>query len=70
MSDSLFYRVDGDRAVIEQYFDTFRRAEYLEPEKVLLLAVLQDAIHCYRKFSAARDWPAVIDFARKGSGGG
>lgn len=55
MSDGLFYREGCDRAVVEQYFDTFRRTEYLEPEKVLLLAVLQDAIHCYRKFSAARD---------------
>ena len=55
MSESQFYREGGDRAVVEQYFATFRRTEYLEPEKVLLLAVLQDAIDCYRKFSAARD---------------
>ena len=55
MSDSLIYQGGSDRAVVEQYFDTFRRTEYLEPEKALLLAILEDALHCYRKFSAARD---------------
>jgi hypothetical protein len=45
--------IDADAQ--QRYFDTFRRAEYLEPEKVLLLAVLEDAIHCYRKFANARD---------------
>ena len=45
--------IDADAP--QRYFDTFRRAEYLEPEKVLLLAVLEDAIHCYRKFATAHD---------------
>ncbi len=45
--------IDADAQ--QRYFDTFRRAEYLEPEKVLLLAVLEDAIHCYRKFASAHD---------------
>jgi hypothetical protein len=45
--------IDADAQ--QRYFDTFRRAEYLEPEKVLLLAVLEDAVHCYRKFANARD---------------
>jgi hypothetical protein len=45
--------IDADAQ--QRYFDTFRRAEYLEPERVLLLAVLEDAIHCYRKFADARD---------------
>jgi len=45
--------IDADAQ--QRYFDTFRRAEYLEPEKALLLAVLEDAIHCYRKFATAHD---------------
>ncbi len=45
--------IDADAP--QRYFDTFRRAEYLEPERVLLLAVLEDAIHCYRKFANAHD---------------
>ena len=55
MSENLVGIVANDTAAAEQYFETFRRSEHLEPEKMLLLAVLQDAIHCYRKFSAARD---------------
>ncbi len=38
---------------IDEYFATFRRSEYLEPEKILLLALLEDAIHCYRKLANA-----------------
>src|SRR5688572_7221886 len=37
-----------------EYFNKYRRAEYLEPERALLLAILEDAIHCYRKFARAR----------------
>ena len=29
--------------------------EYLTPERALLLAMLQDAVHCFRHYSAARD---------------
>ena len=31
-----------------QYFDTLRRKTILEPEKMLLLAVLEDAISCFQ----------------------
>ena len=55
MNENLVGLIGNDTAAAEQYFETFRRSEHLEPEKMLLLAVLQDAIHCYRKFSAARD---------------
>jgi hypothetical protein len=47
--------IGNDTNAQQRYFDTFRRGEYLEPEKVLLLAVLEDAVHCYRKFANARD---------------
>lgn len=32
-----------------QFLDTFRRTTYQEPERVLMLAVLQDAIDCLQK---------------------
>lgn len=47
--------IKNDVSAQQQYFDTFRRNEPLEPEKALLLALLEDAIHCYRKYATARD---------------
>lgn len=38
-----------------QYFETFRRKAPLEPEKRLMLAVLEDAIACFQKYLFARD---------------
>ena len=43
-----------DSEAQQRYFDTFRRSEHLEPEKVLLLAVLEDAIHLFQKLHGAR----------------
>ena len=34
-----------------QFYDTFRRTTYLEPERVLMLAVLEDAIDCLQKYA-------------------
>ena len=53
--DEKTYPNRGSDAVADEYFATFRRSEYLEPEKILLLALLEDAIHCYRKFAHARN---------------
>ena len=47
--------VGNDVGTQQRYFDVFRRSEPLEPEKALLLAVLEDAVHCYRKYATARD---------------
>jgi hypothetical protein len=44
-----------DTLLPEQYLDTFRRKLHLEPEKKLMLAILEDAIACYQKYSFARD---------------
>jgi hypothetical protein len=44
-----------DTLLPEQYLDTFRRKLHLEPEKKLMLAVLEDAIACYQKYVLARD---------------
>ena len=44
-----------DTLLPEQYLDTFRRKLHLEPEKKLMLALLEDAIACYQKYLLARD---------------
>src|SRR5919205_4265298 len=42
-----------DKLPSAQYFDSLRRKALLEPEKRLMLAVLQDAIHCFQDNLAA-----------------
>lgn len=37
-----------------QYFEGFGQNSYVQPEKMLMLAVLQDAIDCYRLFLSDR----------------
>ena len=37
-----------DTLLSTQYFDNLRRKTLLEPEKRLMLAVLEDAIHCFQ----------------------
>jgi hypothetical protein len=45
----------GDSSMAEQYLDTFCRSEPLEPERTLIAAILEDAVHSYRKYGQARD---------------
>jgi hypothetical protein len=54
MADTIETRI-GDSTEAQQFLDTFRRTEYLEPETALIAAILEDAIHDYRKFRRARD---------------
>jgi hypothetical protein len=44
-----------DTLLPDQFMDTFRRKSHLEPEKKLMLAVLEDAIASYQKYVFARD---------------
>jgi hypothetical protein len=44
-----------DTLLPDQFLDTFRRKSHLEPEKKLMLAVLEDAIASYQKYVLARD---------------
>lgn len=55
MKENILMMIGADASVQQQYLDTVRRSDHLEPEKVLLLAVLEDAIHAYRKYQKARD---------------
>ncbi|HWP58409.1 MAG TPA: hypothetical protein VNL14_11005 [Candidatus Acidoferrales bacterium] len=43
-----------DPLVPAQYFETFRSRGKLEPEKRLLLAILEDAIFCFFKYARSR----------------
>jgi hypothetical protein len=55
MKDSEAVLIGTDQTWRDQYLSTFRRSEFLEPEKALLAALLQDAIDCFHKHASARD---------------
>jgi len=37
------------------FLENFRRKSYLEPEKKLMLAVLENGVECFQKYALARD---------------
>ena len=45
----------SDDSVADLYFNTMRRGEHLEPEKALLIALLEDAVESYRKLAGVQD---------------
>ena len=49
---SLFH---SDPSLYYQYLETLRSRTCLEPERELMLAVLEDAIVCFQKYAFARD---------------
>ena len=49
------YLFQPDTILPFQYSDLLRRKTYLEGEKKLMLAVLEDAVNCFQKYYAARD---------------
>ncbi|HXV47727.1 MAG TPA: hypothetical protein VEB61_02915 [Candidatus Binatia bacterium] len=55
MVRSMSENPSSDTVAAEQYFATLRRKEHLEPERDLLLAILEDAIHIYRNYSRAKE---------------
>ena len=56
--DRLATLFEPDVLLPAQYFAAFRRAGGLERERLLMLAVLEDAIDCYRRCRRSRD-PAM-----------
>ena len=62
-----------DSLLSTHYFETLRRKTILEPEKRLMLAILEDAIHCFqdnlftrnvrgkRLFEEAKEWIVEAD---------
>ncbi|MGN6715881.1 MAG: hypothetical protein ACTHLX_00660, partial [Candidatus Binatia bacterium] len=65
-----------DTLLPDQYLDTFRRKLYLEPEKKLMLAILEDAIACFQKYAFAREgkgkafFNEAEEWIQQGSAGG
>ena len=55
MDERLLAIIGTDSDAQRRYFDSCRRSEHLEPEKLLLLALLEDAIHLFQKYRGARD---------------
>ncbi len=51
-----------DTLLPAQYFETYRRKAPLEPEKRLMLAVLEDAVACFQKYVFARDGKGKMTF--------
>ena len=51
-----------DTLLPDQYLDTYRRKLHLEPEKKLMLAVLEDAVACFQKYVFARDGKGKVLF--------
>jgi hypothetical protein len=53
--DRLAGLFEPDVLLPAQFFAAFRRAAGLDRERLLMLAVLEDAIDCYQKYAYARD---------------
>ncbi len=51
-----------DTLLPDQFLDTFRRKLHLEPEKKLMLAILEDAVACFQKYLTARDSKGKAQF--------
>ena len=51
-----------DTLLPDQYLDTFRRKLHLEPEKKLLLAILEDAVACFQKYLFAPESKGKAQF--------
>ena len=54
MKENILTLFGSDAAMPEQFAETFR-SKRLQPEKALLLAVLEDAIECFLTDYAAKD---------------
>lgn len=54
MDEKLASLFQPDTLLSAQYFDSLRRKTVLEPEKRLMLALLEDAIHCFQNNLSAQ----------------
>jgi hypothetical protein len=71
--ESIGFLFQPDSLLSAHYFGTLRRNTFLEPEKRLMLALLEDAIHCFqdnlltqnvrsrRLFEEAEEWIVEVD---------
>ncbi len=49
LDENWTYLFQPDTLLPDQYFESFRRKTYLEPEKNLMLAVLEDGLLCFQQ---------------------
>jgi len=54
MEEKITSLFEPDTLVSAQYFQNFRRKSRLEPEKRLILAMLEDAVSCFQAYVTAR----------------
>jgi hypothetical protein len=40
-----------DTLAVHEYMENYHRKAHLEPEKILMFAILEDAVHCYRAYA-------------------
>lgn len=50
----LYHRFLSDPGSVIAFYDTLNRSVHLEPEKRLMLALLDDALKCYQKYWRAK----------------
>lgn len=55
VSDTYKHLLQPDTLLPMQYFAALRRKAIQEPERRLVIAVLEDAVDCYQKYLGARD---------------
>lgn len=55
VSDTYTHLLQPDTLLPTQYFAALRRKATQEPERRLVIAILEDAVDCYQKYFAARD---------------
>jgi hypothetical protein len=53
MDENSTYPFQTDTLLSDQYFESFRRKTYLEPEKNLMLAVMEDGLLCFQQHLSA-----------------
>jgi len=55
MEQTMDSLLQPDTFLPAQYFETIRRENHLDPEKMLMLAVLEDGVICFQKYIFTRD---------------
>ena len=55
MEQTMDSLLQPDTLLPAQYLETIRRENHLDPEKMLMLAVLEDGVICFQKYLSTRD---------------
>ncbi len=55
MEQTIDSLLQPDTFLPAQYLETIRRENHLDPEKMLMLAVLEDGVICFQKYISTRD---------------